>query len=227
VSEHPAPTSHRRRRGRRWALVVALVAAALVAAVGYGVVRLVDSPGSDSPTGAKASPTPLASMDLRRLPVARTSPCDRVAEDDVATALGGQVEVSERYAPGDRVAMARGLRDVSSEFGCTYRDASGAEARLWVFARPVNRPVASRIVREAKKKGCQVVQGGPGFGSPTVTTTCPAPQPRLRSVTLRGLFGDAWLTCQLTLPTGASGDDPVRRTQRWCVGVVTRLGAQG
>jgi hypothetical protein len=205
-------------------VVAALVA---VAAVGYGVFRVVESPRTDSTGAAKASPTPLASMDLSRLPVARTSPCDRVVEDDVATALGGRVEVSERYAPGDRVALARGLRDVAQEFGCTYRDGSGAEARLWVFAHPVDRPSAARIVREAKAdKGCRVVQDGPGFGSPTVATSCPGPQPGRRSVTMRGLFRDAWLTCQLTVPAGATSDDPVRRTQRWCVGVVARLGAE-
>ena len=150
-----------------------------------------------------------------------------MAEDDVATALGSRVEVSERYAPGDRVALAQGLRDVAQEFGCTYRDANGAEARLWVFAHPVNPAAAASIVRAAEtKKGCRVVRDGPGFGTPTVATSCPGPQQGRRSVTLRGLFGDAWLTCQLTVPTGASGDDPVRRTQRWCVGVVARLGAE-
>src|SRR3954447_17687927 len=154
------PTSHRRRRGRRWALGVAVVIVAVTA--GYALVRVVDSQGSDSPTDAQSSPTPLADVDVSGLTVPRSSPCDHVDRGDVESALGDSVAVSERYQPGDRVRLTGSLRDVAREFGCTYRDAGGAEARLWVFAQPVDRSTAAGIVRdEGAKKGCRVVRGGP------------------------------------------------------------------
>jgi hypothetical protein len=49
-------------------------------------------------------------------------------------------------------------------------------------------------------------------------------------VRLSGLFGDAWLSCELTTPTAAAAGDPVResvrRAQRWCVDVATSVGAR-
>jgi hypothetical protein len=221
-------TSHRRRRRRRWAVVaVALVALGVAIAV-YGAVRILGSQGSDSTPDAGSSPTPLASMDLSGLPIDRSSPCSHLDERAVATALGGDLTVAEHYAPGDRVRLDRGLRDLSAEFGCNYRDAEGAEARVWVFEQPVKRVTAAGIVRDARaEKGCRTVQRGPGFGTPTITTSCPLPHSRGRVVTARGLFDDTWLTCQLALPRDAGADDPVRRTQRWCVSVVTGLGARG
>jgi hypothetical protein len=215
------PTSHRRRHGRSWGMVVAV--AVIAVAVGYAVVRVLGSQDDGSSPGATASRTPLARVDVSGLTVARTSPCDDVDRGGVEDALGDPVAVSERYQPGDRVRLSGSLRDVSREFGCTYRDAGGAEARLWVFEQPVDRSTAAGIVRdEGAKKGCRVVRGGPAFGSPRLTTSCPA-QAQGRSIAERGLFGDAWLTCQLTVPAGDAGADPVRRTQRWCVDVVTRL----
>jgi hypothetical protein len=201
-------------------VVIALVA---VVAGGYAVVRVVGSQDDRSSPDASVSPTPLDSVDVSGLTVTRTSPCDHVDRAGVEDALGEPVAVSERYEPGDRVRLTGSLRDVSREFGCTYRDAGGAEARLWVFEQPVDRATARGIVRdEGAKRGCRVIHGGPAFGSPTLTTSCPV-QPQGRSVAVRGLFGDAWLTCQLTVPAGAAGADPVRRTQRWCVDVVTGL----
>ena len=140
----------------------------------------------------------------------------------------GRSSVAERYGPGDRVNLGRGLRDVSHEFGCTYRAGNGAEARVWLFAQPVNQAVASRIAREARaEKGCRPAGDGPAFGSPTATTTCATAHPRGRSVTLRGLFGDAWLSCQLTLPAVGSGGAPdvEPRAKRWCMAVATAVGS--
>lgn len=220
----PAPP----HRSRQTALVLlaALVLTAAAVYVGVQTTGPDQTKGSGSP--GKSSPTPLSSVDLSGLPIARSSPCDRIDQDDAATALGEPVSVAERYRPGDRVNLGRGLRDVSHEFGCTYDAGDGAEARVWLFAQPVNRTVASRIVREARtEKGCRPAADGAAFGSPTVTTTCATAQPRGRSVTLRGLFGDAWLSCQLTLPADGSDGvaDAETRAQRWCLTVATAVGS--
>jgi hypothetical protein len=227
VSQKVGPSSHRRSRRRRWVVVAAVLVA--VAVVAVAAVRVLGSNGSSSSSsGAKDTSTPLASLDLSGLPIAKSSPCSGLDEHDVTTALGGSVSASDRYDPGERVRLSRGLRDVSEEFGCTYRDTLGAEARVWVFAQPVRRSLASHLVRDARaEKGCRLVHHGPGFGTPSVTTACPVRRPRGRVVTVRGLYGDTWLTCQLTLPADTGADDPVRRTQRWCVSVVTGLGARG
>jgi hypothetical protein len=46
-------------------------------------------------------------------------------------------------------------------------------------------------------------------------------------VTRRGLFGDAWLSCQLSAPgPGTTDAVTVRRAQEWCVRLATTLGAR-
>jgi hypothetical protein len=165
-------------------------------------------------------------MNLRGLPVARTSPCSHIDEHGVERVLSGPVAAEDHYGPGDRVQLGPGLTDVAQEFGCSYRDSTGAEARVWVFSQPVTRGTAARLVRETRARtGCRAVLGGPVFGSPSIVTSCLVG--RTRTVAIRGLFGDAWLTCQLTVPAGDGGADTVRRTQRWCVRVTTGLGASG
>ena len=52
-------------------------------------------------------------------------------------------------------------------------------------------------------------------------------RPQPASVTLRGLFGDAWLTCRLSTPGTVGGaTQTVRRAEQWCVRVATTLGAR-
>jgi hypothetical protein len=221
----PQPLPH---PSRRTALVLLAALGLTAVAVYVGVEATAPGQSKDSRPLGRSSPTPLSNVDLSGLPIARTSPCGRIDQDDAAAALGGPVSVAERYRPGDRVDLGRGLRDVSDEFGCTYRTGVGAEARVWLFAQPVDHSVASGIVREARaQKGCRPVGDGPAFGSPTATTTCATVHPRGRSVTLRGLFGDAWLSCQLTLPVGGSGGvaDAETRAQRWCLAVATAAGS--
>jgi hypothetical protein len=62
-----------------------------------------------------------------------------------------------------------------------------------------------------------------------VSTSCRVETPPGRAVTLRGLFGDAWLSCEVSTPSAASVGDPrreaERRAQRWCVSVATSVGA--
>jgi len=226
-----------RSGGRRRALIGGGVALLVVlAVVAYAVVRVAgpdQTTGSarGPATGGRASPTRLSSLDLSRLPVQRRSLCDRIARSDVAAALRGPVTETDHYSNGDRTSLTATVRDVAHEYDCTYRGATGAEARVWVFAAPVTIPDSRILVRDARTAtGCVLVRGGPRFGSPDVSTRCRVATPPGTAVSLRGLFGDAWLSCELSTPDAAATGDPVdvtvRRSQRWCVDVATSVGAR-
>jgi hypothetical protein len=57
-----------------------------------------------------------------------------------------------------------------------------------------------------------------------VATLCHESSPKRNVVTLRGLFGSAWLSCQLTSADPASQVE--QRATQWCVTVATTLGAR-
>jgi len=46
------------------------------------------------------------------------------------------------------------------------------------------------------------------------------------AVTLRGLFGDAWMSCELAVPGRAPASETQRRGEQWCLRVATTLGAR-
>ena len=77
-------------------------------------------------------------------------------------------------------------------------------AQAWVFAPPVDAPQAQRLVRSAGKgPGCQAGDG-PLFGAPTLALSC-TKDGEARAL-YRGLFGDAWLVCEVVRPVGATWD---------------------
>ena len=200
---------------------VAVVAVVVVAVAGWWLTR---SPGSGPHAAPSASPRALDSLDLSDVPVARQPFCDALRPDDVRAALGGPVRDTAHYVSGERASLGPGLRDVAHEYDCTFRGA-GAEARAWVFAAPVRRPLAASITKDARdRSGCRLVARAPTFGRPGVTTDCPAAGGAGRTVASRGLFGDAWLTCQLT--SRDAEPDVVRRAEQWCVRVATTAGAR-
>jgi hypothetical protein len=127
------------------------------------------------------------------------------------------------------VVLAPGLRDVSHEYSCQFRAATGAQARVWVFAAPVTRRVAGALARDARsQKRCRPAGLETRLGVPSAGTLCAGPigagrRPD-RVMVLRGLFGDAWLSCQLTTPPTVAAGEVVRRADRWCVQVATTLG---
>jgi len=221
----PVPGEPARRR-HRWVLAaVALAAVVLVAAVVAVVVVTRDGSGGGTRAPA-ASPGPETDVDLSALPIARAAFCDRLDAGDVADALDGPVAATRDYGSGERVLLEPGLRDVSHEFGCSYAAANGARARVWVFAEPVARRVATAIARAARGgQGCRSLGASPTFGRPSAHTVCPASRTG-RAVTLRGLFGDAWLTCQVSAPASVPRAALVRRSDRWCVRVATTLGTR-
>lgn len=226
-------TNARRRARRKRSLIrAALVAVALLATVGVVFAGLRSRPSDQTsvsrPTPTpSATPTPLSSLDLSGLPIERAPFCDALDDGDVEDALGGPVSSTAHYDSGDRVALATGLTDVSHEFDCTFDAATGAQARVWVFAEPVTASVGSSIVTETRREpGCTVLGKGPTFGTPSVRTLCRTGKPASQVVTLRGLFGDAWMTCRLSTPGTTGGEQTVQRAEQWCVRVATTLGAR-
>lgn len=179
------------------------------------------SPGSGSPSGAV--PTPI-DVDLSNLPVRRTLDCAVLDGDPVREALGAPVTLRQGYVSGDRVEVSPGVTDVVAEDGCVFRSPR-ADARVWVFSAPVGTAYARTLVREARRApGCTPRPDETGFGDPTLTDVCTGDDRAGSTATLRGLFGDAWLTCRLSVedePAGAVLD----RAQRWCVEAAVTLGS--
>lgn len=189
-----------------------------------------ERPATGGDPGSSESPAPRpsadgGSIDVSNLPIERGPFCDRIDDTAVPTALGRQVGTREHYASGDLVPRAGGRTDVSHEFGCVF-GAGDAEARAWVFVVPVSASDAEELLDEAlRDPDCSYPTDRPGYGRPGLTSVCERSGGNVE-VTHRGLFGDAWLSCRLTLP----GVDvaPARvRADQWCLHVATTLGSGG
>jgi hypothetical protein len=208
--------------------VVSLVAAVVVtgAIVGGGVLTRGDggqgepsgAPSTTSPSTAPFSTTPLTAFDTSAMSVRRAAFCDRIDPRQVSAALGGAPDSQRSWSDGDRVALAGADKDVVHEFGCEYVAADGTTARAWVFAPPVTAARAQQLVTSASQaKGCNAT-AQPAFGHPSVGLTCTARHGV--SASYRGLFGDAWLTCEVDATAGSDPRKLADRAGRWCVGVV-------
>jgi len=171
----------------------------------------------DPPTEPKAASTPLSDFATEEVPVVRGEFCTRVAPEAVAEALGAEPTDARTWANGDRTPLTATVRDVSHEYGCSWRAADGTAARAWVFAPPVTGPRADQLVRETRRAdGCRPLTDAPAYGDPSTAVRCG------REIAFHGLFGDAWLSCSLTPPaTPATTDEEslVDRAGRWCVAV--------
>jgi len=220
--------ARRLRRLRRVGILV--LALAVTAAVVYVGTRGRDQEPSAgpprNPSSPSVSPSPTPQIDLSDLPIDRQPFCERVDPGDVQDAIGGPVTSTYNYGNGDRRRIAPGLTDVSHEYNCTFAAADGTEARVWVFAEPVTRAVGASIARQSlAEKGCRKLASAPTFGTPTAATVCQEIKPTRTAVTLRGLFGDAWLSCELATP-GSTVTETVQRNEQFCVRVATTLGAR-
>ncbi|QIG41909.1 hypothetical protein G5V58_03130 [Nocardioides anomalus] len=207
----------------RFLLVAGVVTALLV--VG-GVLVLGgddEAPRDDAAPQAPFTATPLADRDTSGTVVTRGPFCERL-DERVVEAVLGSVPQAQSWANGDQVDLGNGSPDVVHEFGCSYADPSGGQARAWVFAPPVDTTRAARLARSAGKAGGCTPGTGPAFGSPTLALSCTAADGTVRA-SYRGLFGDAWVVCEVTRPAGADWD-PVDRAGRWCVGVLDALSGQ-
>ncbi len=200
--------------------VLLVAGVATVAVVGGGVLAL---GGSDEPAGSGGSgeqafaTTPLTSYETESVTVARGPFCEAIDARQVSAALDGEPDSSTSWQDGDPVEVAEGVQDVAHEFGCEYVGADGTLARAWVFAPPVDAEHAERLVRSAgKAPGCETGDG-PAYGDPTIALTCT--NDSVVRASYRGLFGDAWLLCEVVRPAGATWD-VADRAGRWCVGVL-------
>ena len=203
--------------------IAVLAAATLVTAAGVGVGVILHSPDEPAPT--RPSTTTLAQVDTTTIVVAREPFCDRLTNADVKAALAGEPTRTASYGDGDSATLtgAEGsVTDVAQEYGCTWTGPStagtttaGATARAWVFAPPVTLAWARQMSARAPK-GCHAQQG-PAYGRPTLAFTCTSQ--RRSTVSYRGLFGDAWLSCELTGRPGEAASEITERAGRWCLAV--------
>ncbi len=220
-------SSRRSRRSWRRRLLLTLAALAVATAAVLVGIRL-GSPGPQAPQAAfpSPSPTPVREVDLAGVPIPRAPFCPLLDRRTVAAALGGRVTGTSSYGNGERAEIVPGVRDVAHEYSCSFTSATGAQARAWVFAAPVDTARARALVGDVvRSRGCRRVESRPVFGRPSVTTACPAAKGSGTTVTMHGLFGDAWFSCQLTRPQAGGTTGSVRRTERWCVRVAESLGA--
>jgi hypothetical protein len=181
--------------------------------------------GQDDEGPARNEPrfttTALAGYDTSDAVVSRGPFCDAVDDRQVEAVLG-DVPDALAWSNGDELDIAgHGRPDVVHEFGCRYAVQDVGQAQAWVFAPPVDATRAARLVASAKKAaGCQAGTG-PAFGSPTLVLTCQDEAGATRA-SYRGLFGDAWLVCEVELTD--STVDVVDVAGRWCVAVVQAAG---
>jgi hypothetical protein len=210
-------------RGPCWrrlqtALRRAVLATGLVTALAMVAAGCADS---DPPPPEPARPTPLAKLDTSAMVIPRIAFCDLVSDGAAADALGGEVAETDEWSAGDPVGSEGGRVDVASEFGCSWSAEDGSTARAWVFAVPVTQRLAEKALREgAEHKGCRT-PSGPAFGSPSQVQVCTLDEGTTR-IRHAGLFGDAWLSCELA---SSSEDTAVlrERADAWCGQVATAL----
>jgi hypothetical protein len=203
-------------------VLLVLLAVVTVAVAGIAVVVVGGSgDGDDGPSAApstSATPPPieLSDVDTTVLPVARAEFCDRVADEAVVAALGGEPAAETSYDDGERTLVAGAFDDVAHEFGCSWTG-RGTAARAWVFAPPVTLGAAQDLLRSARRaEGCEAQPAAAAYGAPSLALVCEQARGRVEA-SYRGLFGDAWLTCTLT---GRLGPDALDRAEDWCVSVL-------
>jgi hypothetical protein len=183
----------------------------------------------DDPAEPTPTTTPLAAVDLTGVAVPRSTLCEAIDEESVVAVLGGEPERADTWSPGDPVQLPSGSTDVAHEHGCSF--ARGAVvARAWVFAQPVAAAPARAWLRELRSgPGCEPT-GPLEFGSPGAAVSCVAG--RSTTVRMAGLFGDAYLSCEVARRTGRAARDasPERtagtaeQAQRWCANVALASG---
>ncbi len=237
----------RRAPSRRGRLSVGLLALVVVGVLTLGAVAVGvlvgggTTPAPESAPSPTPSPTgtPLGDVDTRVVAVARESFCAAVTPESVVRALGevpgstgpaGAGEVTARtWDNGQATRLESGLEDVAHEYGCAWRAPGGRVARAWVFTPPVTPAEARALSAEASRPdGCTRIGDAPAYGASSVSVSCTADDTRTRS--WRGLFGDGWLTCDLSEPTQprpALTPDVVLadRAGPWCAAVLAAAGA--
>jgi hypothetical protein len=174
-----------------------------------------------APAEAEADGTSLGDVDTTALVVPRGPFCDKVDPAAVTRALGEEPADVTAYRSGQRIKISDDVADVVHEFGCRWT-AGDDTAEAWIFAPPVTRKRAGALTRDVLGPSECLDQLGPEFGRPSAS--CASADRDAVAISFHGLFGDAWLSCRLTLakPTDA---DVGELGSRWCAAVAT--GASG
>jgi hypothetical protein len=201
-------------------LLAALISAVLLAGC-----------ASEETAAPEPAPTPIANVNAAAMQVPRIEFCPRVPRSAVSEALSGKAASSTSYGNGDEEELpgtepAVGpevATDVVHEIGCSWTAKDGTRARAWVFARPVDAAFARTVIASgARTEDCRNVRG-PAFGTPSSTQVCELDGGEQR-VRHAGLFGQTWLSCELSTTSGSTDDARLReRTDRWCVEIVNAL----
>lgn len=174
---------------------------------------------SGTPTAAPTSGS-IATLDTAAMRLVRVAFCDLVPTPAVELALGGSARSGQSWGNGQPLPVVTG-HDVAHEFGCAWKGARKRSAQTWVFARTVDATYARALVRASgRAKDCSNKKG-PAFGSPSVTQVCKLDGGVTR-VRHAGLFGDTWLSCQVS-GRSTTAYDVRRRTDDWCVSVARAL----
>ena len=192
-----------------------LAAAVVVTAAGVGVGLYTHDPDGGKPTPADGpghTASTLTDVDTTAMVVRRQAFCDHVATAEVTKALGGDAIEASSYGDGDKAELG-GETDVAQEYACTWTGQNGTAARAWVFAPPVTKGWARRLAGSLPQ-GCER-RPGPAYGKPSVAFACT--NGKRTTVSLRGLFGDAWLSCDLVGARGETADEVGKRADRWCL----------
>lgn len=198
---------------------------AIVERVRYAAVVVVAllatacSASDDSQPSATSAPPVTAQsiqdVDVSSLAVRRAPFCSALDPAVVEAALGSPVSGTSDYSSGDEARLTEDVQDVAHEYSCTVLTEAGDVAVAWVFAPPITETWADGLV-SASLEGCQVDRSVPTFGSPTAGWRCRRDgQEVLR---IAGLFGDAWLTCEVR---SRGADDLAEATDRWCATAAT------
>lgn len=201
-------------------LVGAGLAGLLVSCTGPG-----SSDGSSSRSSSgSSSPGQPGSVDAGALDVGRGPFCDRIDARAVGRVLDGPAQRTHHYGNGDSAEITPGYVDVAHEYNCSF-ERGDATARAWVFAPPVTSAQATRVVSEIRTQENCVFPAVSQFGRAAVTAVCTQRQPSpVTRVSQHGLFGDAWLSCDLTLPGAELPEtevaDITESAERWCADVL-------
>jgi hypothetical protein len=169
-----------------------------------------------------ATPTPMADLDTTALQVPRIEFCELVPASAISDALGAEPDSETSYRSGDEADLPGVGTEVVHEIGCSWGTDAAAAARAWVFARPVDAAFAKTVLASSREtKGCRT-EPGPSYGEPSLTQTCRLPD-GTRRVRHAGLFGQTWLSCEVSAPAPAEVPALSGRSERWCVEVANTL----
>jgi hypothetical protein len=171
--------------------------------------------GDPGPAAPKsAAPTTLDQLADGSVRVVRVAFCDLVPAKAVRAALAAKVTRARSWRNGDPVPEAGG--QTGHELGCAWFAGQGRAARAWVFAQPVRPAFAATLVRRAASQPRCRATPSKAFGTPSLVQTCREAGHRQR-VRRAGLFGDTWLTCEVSGPGTPRGLR--QRADAWCLGV--------